>query len=222
MPLLPPTLTRGLSARGARWALPKFPHLQCRPWVGVVCHGTLWESTVFPNKTADFENDHAGLLTLHHLVTAAPDPYKPQETLWRRTGRWRPVTSSPRPLRRRSPSRRPMSRRYPGSARQSEKGTGDPIGSPAPSPFSVVQRLACPRFAPYPGSRPRQLRIDHTAARLRSQARRATANSPIHTVVPRKPHLSPRDPPKHPPPRRRQTACKPGSVPPLGVSAQRR
>ena len=133
------------------------PHPQCHPWVSMVCHGTPWESTVFPNKTVDFENDHAPLLTPQHLVIAAPNLTSRRKTHWRWAGTVVPrhlvvvATASPEIA-----VPRPMSRRPLDSARPSEKGTGDPIGSPAPSPFSVVRRLAYPRFTPYPGSRPRQ------------------------------------------------------------------
>ena len=82
-------------------------------------------------------------------------------------------------------------------------------------PLSVALRLAYPRFTPYLGVTAAKYCASTTQlARLRGLLRHATANSAIHTVVPWKQHLSRFDPPKRPPWAGRQTAYKPGSVPP--------
>jgi len=48
------------------------PICSARPWVIVVSHGIIWESTVFRNKTVNFERD-CGLSTpTHHLVAHLP------------------------------------------------------------------------------------------------------------------------------------------------------
>lgn len=71
-----------------------------------------------------------------------------------------------------------------------------------------------PRFTPYLGVTTAKYCASTTqSARLRGLLRHATANSAIHTVVPRKQHLSRFDPPKHPLWTGCQTAYKPGSVP---------
>ena len=94
------------------------------------------------------------------------------------------------------------------------------MGSPAPFPLSVAQHLAYPRFTPYLGVTAAKHCVSTTqSATLRGLLRHATVNSAIHTVVPRKQHLSRFDPPKSPPWTWRQTAYKPGSVPSPGVTA---
>src|SRR6516164_4363746 len=96
---------------------------------------------------------------------------------------------------------------------KSQKGTGDPIGSPAPSPVMWRDASRTPlHFLSWVTAAKHC--VDHTIGKLRGLLRQATANLAIHTVVPRKPHLSRFDPLKCPPRGRRQTASKPGSVPP--------
>ena len=93
------------------------------------------------------------------------------------------------------------------------------MGSPAPSPCVWRDASRTPRFSPYPRVTAAKHCVSTTrSATLRGPLRQATAKSAIHTVVPWKKHLSRFDPLKRPPPGQRQTACKPGSVPPHGSS----
>ena len=86
-------------------------------------------------------------------------------------------------------------------------------------PPSVASRLACRPLASLFRVTAAKHCASTTIATLRGLLRHATADLAIHTVVPQKPHLSRFDPPKRPLPGRRQTACKPGSVPSPGKNA---
>ena len=93
------------------------------------------------------------------------------------------------------------------------KGAGDPVGSPAPSPCVWRAAPRTPASLPIPVTAASAASTTRLA-RLSGPFRQATAESAIHTLVPRKQHLSRFDPLNRPPRSRRQTACKPGSVPP--------
>ena len=81
-----------------------------------------------------------------------------------------------------------------------QKRNGRPDGIARTFPLSVAQHLAYPRFTPYLGVAAAKHCVSTTqSATLRGLLRHATVNSAIHTVVPRKAHLSRLDPPKRPP-----------------------
>ena len=104
--------------------------------------------------------------------------------------------------------------------RDDPKRNGRPDRIARAFPLSVATTPRVPRFTPYLGVTTAKYCAPTTqSARLRGLLRHATANSAIHTVVPRKQHLSRFDPPKHPLWTGCQTAYKPGSVPSPGVTA---
>jgi hypothetical protein len=97
------------------------------------------------------------------------------------------------------------------------KGTGDRSGRPhLPPACGASTRVPPLHFLSWVTA---ASAVSNTRlARLPGLFRQATVESAIHTLVPRKQHLSRFDPLNRPPRSRRQTACKPGSVPPPGVT----
>jgi hypothetical protein len=136
------------------------PIRSARPWVGVVSHGISWVSIVFRNKTVDFEMAVVCQFQPHHLVadlllltsgrdiraTSCPRGIACRSSPCSAIAAPRqfPIRSAPCSVRRArlTPPRSAVSEapvatmpiQLPGCFPGDPKGTGDPMGSPAPSP----------------------------------------------------------------------------------------